>query len=204
MLAGVSGAQLLATADDAARNSRGLGSAGTSLAISGCTSPLTDGHRIMGRGGKKLTDEQFIERFWSQVDQRGGCWLWTGSRNQKGYGHFFSRLNGEKHYRAHRFSWAMHNGPIPDDMFVCHHCDNRWCVNPDHLFLGTTYENNHDTIRKGRNNRGERAGGSKLTEDDVRAIRAMRGSDTEIGRKYGIHPTHIARIRARERWAHVH
>ena len=96
------------------------------------------------------------ERFWSKVDKSGDCWVWTaavvGSRNPKfdhvgGYGVFGI---GRKVYRAHRVSWEMAHGPIPDGMLVCHSCDNRGCVRPSHLFLGDQADNVRDMDSKGR------------------------------------------------------
>ena len=98
------------------------------------------------------------DRFWFYVDRSGGpgsCWTWGGHR-RKNYGYF--RMLG-KAWRAHRISWAIHQGTMPPaHLFVCHHCDNPPCVNPDHLFLGTTDDNMADMVRKGRQARGERNG----------------------------------------------
>ena len=105
-----------------------------------------------------------------EYDTNGGCWLWSNVANQDGYGHCF---HAGQLTLAHRASYEEFRGPIPPGMCVCHHCDVRACVNPDHLFVGDATANNHDMIRKGRFwvPVGEASVKAKLTDAQATEIR---------------------------------
>lgn len=100
----------------------------------------------MKRGPKLVSPEI---RFWRHVDKRGDCWLWTGYRNEKGYGHFVP-VSGRSPVKAQRFAYQLAKGLIPPGLCVCHRCDTPACVRVEHLFLGTIADNNRDMIAKGR------------------------------------------------------
>lgn len=87
------------------------------------------------------------QRFWKYVHKTESCWLWTGSKVSGRCGNCSAFSSGEL---AHRVSWRLHKGPIPEGLYVCHKCDNGFCVNPDHMFLGTQKDNMDDMISKGR------------------------------------------------------
>lgn len=128
-------------------------------------------------------------RFWAKVNKSDDCWEWTACKNSAGYGQI--RINGKAEL-AHRVSWELANGPIPDAMYVLHRCDNPSCVRPDHLFLGTSSDNTQDMISKGRRVilYGEDAGTAKLTNAQVEAMRFLYAtgeySTYKLGEMYGI------------------
>lgn len=100
-------------------------------------------------------------RFWSYVRKSMGhnCWVWFGSKNKKGYGQIQQGPRGGRPLLAHRLSWELHFGPIPENIMVLHTCDNFGCVRPDHLFLGTAADNTNDMIQKKRGHWQENAPG---------------------------------------------
>ena len=152
-----------------------------------------------------------MKRFWDKVDKtpgqgpEGTCWKWTGFINR--YGRFGFRGTV---WLAHRVAWILaKKGEIPPGLCICHSCDNPWCVNPAHLFLGSHADNMADMSRKGRQSRrdGEENHGAKLTEVKVREIRARdaRGgvSQRQLAKEYGVHQTLISLIINRKSWEHV-
>ena len=150
--------------------------------------------------------EDKIEKFWKSVDRSGDCWLWCAGKDSGGYGVFSVGHVGRK---AHRISWFLANGRIPEWADVCHTCDVTNCVNPAHLFLGTARDNILDMERKGRarHPRGEEGGRAKLTEQDVRRIRdaafAKHGDKVNLAREVGISRAVVWAIRQRKTWRHV-
>lgn len=92
--------------------------------------------------------------FWHKTKKSGDCLLWTGAVGKSGYGAVGYQY---KNWSAHRLAWFFINGEIPNGLIVCHKCDNKLCVNPDHLWLGTHQDNSHDMVRKGRSAKGKRS-----------------------------------------------
>ena len=137
----------------------------------------------------------------SKVNPDNGCWEWFASKNA-GYGQL---MVDKRPIPAHRLSYELHWGSIPAGMHVCHRCDNRACINPDHLFIGTNADNMADRDAKGRGiiYRGEDHGSAKLTEADVRAIRSSTLSNRKLAPLYGVCGKTISVIRSGKHWAHV-
>jgi hypothetical protein len=142
-----------------------------------------------------------------------GCWEWMGSLDDCGYGKC-SRFGGET--LAHRMSWIVFRGSIINKMYVCHHCDNPPCINPDHLFLGTQRHNMHDCYLKNRSNhaRGERVNTAKMSEKDIMFIRQYHsermvntrvksGTLTYLAERFGVHKTTIISAIRGSSWSHV-
>ena len=148
-------------------------------------------------------------KFWKQVNIRlsDQCWPWQGTLQKNGYGDFDFRLRGIR-YRcsSHRTSYMLtHNCQIQKGLCILHSCDNRRCVNPNHLFIGTQKDNIHDMMNKNRHPRpsGENSSAAKLTMSDVKAIR-QRASDGEklcdIAEDFPVDRTQISRIVSKKRW----
>lgn len=144
-----------------------------------------------------------ISRFRSHIKVvESGCHEWTGSLKPNGYGQSsMIDKTGNSHRLSHRVAWEIENGPIPNGMFVCHTCDNRLCVNPDHLFLGTQADNIRDAARKGRMATGQHNGNGKLSDEDKRLIIAAIDSgmsQAKIGKMYGVSERTVGRL-----WNHI-
>ncbi len=134
-----------------------------------------------------------------EIVEPGGCWIWMGGLCHGGYGcmNIGSRTDGSRRtVNAHRVSWEVHYGPIPDGLFVLHRCDNKSCVNPSHLFLGTHSDNMADMVAKGRSLSGEKHNLAKLTDKDVAEIRSL-GKTTihrKIAKRFGVSRTHVGAL----------
>lgn len=161
------------------------------------------------------------QRFWDKVQKTDGCWVWTGAKRNKGYGAFTYRVGDRLiQGRAHRYSYELHKGAIPPGLWVLHKCDNPACVNPEHLFLGTSEDNIQDMVKKGRHvsggthcgsdgewKRGEIHHAAKLTEDNVREMRRLHieggWSFSQLGKRFGVNTSAAYKIVKRKLWKHV-
>lgn len=163
-----------------------------------------------GRSKESRSESQAQCAFWAKVIKGSEmeCWIWTGAKNQKGYGDAW--FDGRLH-RAHRLAYQWYKGEIPPNILVCHKCDNPSCVNPEHLFLGTPQDNSQDMAVKGRwrngNLRGSELAVAKLTELDILAIRKdyAEGGATqvELAEAYSVHQGTISSIILHKSWRHV-
>lgn len=152
-------------------------------------------------------------RFWEKVDKNGPipkhqpdlgqCWIWAGSKREHGHGRFDVPGVGSS---AHRFSYHIHNGPIPEGRGVLHKCDNGSCVNPSHLFTGTQKDNMEDAANKNRVEYGEKHYRSVLTDGDIRKIRQLYSEGIrikEIAEMFPVNRGCISKIVHRLRWSHI-
>ena len=192
--------------------------------VEGCTKPhksrgLCDTHysffRLKGYVGHKEM-RSLADRLWARTDKspglgpKGDCWEWRGYVHPVGYGQIGRGRATEGAVHTHRASYEVAVGPIPKGKLVLHKCDNRLCVNPDHLWLGTHKDNTQDMIAKGRRRkasqvaRGEDVSLAKLTDDMVRAMRAEPPMKfKELGAKYGVSAATANKVILRRTWNHI-
>lgn len=182
-----------------------------------CDAPLVITSQNAGNAGRfcsrpcywqwKVGKRKPIAERWAKHIRRGeGCWEWTAYRDPNGYG----RMGGSEPRTvilAHRASWEIHFGPIPDNLDVLHTCDNPPCSRPDHLFLGTALDNMRDASTKNRTTKGERANAAKLTAGQVLAIRARYAaggiSHQALADAYGVARESVSDLIRRETWKHL-
>lgn len=132
--------------------------------------------------------------------EQNGCLVWTKSLTPRGYGRLWT---GEQEGRAHRIAWIVYNGPIPADLCVCHRCDNRPCLEPTHLFLGTNAENIADMVSKDRQPLGEKNGLAILNLEKVVRIYTSSVSTKTLAKEYGVAENTVRDIRRGETWGHI-
>lgn len=156
-----------------------------------------------------------LERLWAKVDRRSPekCWEWKAGKCGNGYGTIWmgTRRQGGKVY-AHRLTYELSHGQIPEGLFVLHRCDNPSCVNPSHLFVGTAGDNIRDAYSKGRRKGPRRFGeanhSAKLTDQAVREIRRLWSSgafskQADLVRYLGIPQPTVSRVLLRRSWTHI-
>lgn len=149
----------------------------------------------------KITAELFetcIEKI-----TESGCWIWMKYVDKKGYG--FCNWQKSPEYLAHRLSYVLYKGNLDKNLDICHTCDNPSCVNPDHLFAGTHLNNMQDMMNKGRLNtrKGSANNRSKLTDEQVLAIRRDTRSRKIIAAEYRLEKGTVSRIRTGKSWSHL-
>jgi len=147
------------------------------------------------------TEERFLKKVVKNFNDKG-CWFWNASKERGGYGRFW---DGNSYCKSHRYSYRFFVGEIPENLCVCHTCDNRWCVNPEHLWLGTYYDNAMDCVKKGRHTdaRGFKNGRAKLTVKDIENINKSHFdgvSVAEIAKKFGVWNTTVYDIINKTTW----
>lgn len=153
--------------------------------------------------------QSVADRFWNNVDvgNEEDCWEWKGSLSIRGkYGQLMTSFKGVRFLKkGHRLSYLINKGDIPDNLIVCHMCNNSKCCNPNHLYLGTHSDNWNDTIDNGNNYvlpalKGDKSPNSKLNWKKVEEIRNSKESGVVLGKKYGVSRVTISNVRRNLTW----
>jgi len=172
-------------------------------------------HAVPSLRGRRPRTISLADRFWAKVDKNNGdCWLWTAARYRCGYGRF-TTVN-QVQWPAHRVAYVLTSGPIPQSLFVCHRCDVKLCVRPDHLFLGTNEDNARDCWAKGRNvfqrqperrPRGVHVKAARLSPEIARDIRQRHAAGqptlADLACEYRVTRQAVWCIVHRKTWTHV-
>ncbi|KKL12805.1 hypothetical protein LCGC14_2532080 [marine sediment metagenome] len=145
--------------------------------------------------------------FWDKVEVTSldECWIWQAKGRSRGYGQLWVK-DKQRQLRAHRISWEFRYGKIPNGLYVLHDCDNRLCVNPRHLFLGTHLDNIKDMVNKKRHTIGEKNPNSKLSNENVRIIKQrlnLGHSSPNIAKDFDVSRWAVCLIKTGKRWKHI-
>jgi len=163
---------------------------------------LTLGHVKKCKNCKIKSDEQLLEeaknRFFENIENKEDCWIWKGAKTGK-YGVMFFK----KTIKSHRFSYLIHKGKLEEGKCICHTCDNPLCVNPDHLYQGTSKDNSRDAVERRRLPMGSKSHFSKLTEDQVKEILTSNEKQLHLAEKYKVCKNTINDIKRRRSWKYV-
>ena len=154
-----------------------------------------------------MTSKSPSELFWSKVNILGPdkCWEWMASKFKDGHGQFSSGKRFGLSVQAHRTAYILIHSSIPEGQSILHHCDNKSCCNPRHLYAGTQQDNMDDFWERGKRNTarqcGSSNGGSKLTESQIMAIRNDQRVLRLISQEYDVSKSHISKIKRGQRWS---